>query len=262
MQRAMRRLALAMLTTFAWTGTGWPQLDSYQNGARLLMTRAELESLRAQYTQLASAHDAKPETRALARIELELIQSRLERGDFQAGDQISVTVHGQDQLTGTFTVVSTPTGVALRLPQLGDIPLDGVLRSEVEAHLRAGIARYIRDPVVHAESTIRLSVLQGVERPGFYSAGAEDLLTDVLMLAGGPRPQAKLDKIRIERGKEKIWTGEALQQAIAQGRTLDQLSLRAGDRVIIPIQEERRWLTVLQATSIIIPAIFALSRVF
>lgn len=262
MQRALRRLALALLTLLVWSGTGWPQLPSQQNGARLLMTRAELESLRAQYLQLADANGSPAETRVLARTELELIESRLEHGDFRAGDQVTVTVQGQDELTGTFTVVSTPAGVALRLPPLGDIPLNGVLRSEVESHLRAAIARYIRDPVVHAEATIRISILLGVERPGFYSVGAEDLLADVLMLAGGPRPNAKLDKIRIERGKEKIWTGEALQQAIAQGRTLDQLSLRAGDRVIIPVQEERRWLTVLQASSVVIPAIFALSRIF
>lgn len=262
MHRALRRLALAMLTLFTWSGTGWPQLPSYENGARLLMTRAELEALLAQYGQVAGVHNSASEAKALAKVELELIRARLQHGDFQAGDQVTLAVQGQDQLTGTFTVVSTMTGVALRLPQLGDIPLNGVLRSEVEAHLRTEIARYIRDPVVHAESTIRISILQGVERPGFYSVGAEDLLTDVLMLAGGPHPQAKLDKIRIERGKEKIWTGEALQQAIAQGRTLDQLSLRAGDRVIIPVQGERRWLTVLQASSVVIPAIFALSRIF
>lgn len=262
MQRAMRRLALAILSILTWTGTGWPQLTSDQAGARLLMTRAELQALLASYGQAASAHNSSAEARALASSEIELIQARLNTGDFQVGDQVTLSIQGQEQLTGTFPVVATPAGAALRLPQLGDIPLRGVLRSEVEGHLRTEVARFIRDPVLHAAATIRLSILQGVERPGFYTVGAEDLLTDALMVAGGPHQQAKLDKIRIERGKEKIWAGEALQHAIIQGRTLDQLSLRAGDKIIIPVQGERRWLTVLQASSIVIPAVFALTRIF
>lgn len=262
MHRAMRRLALAILTILTWTGTGWPQFASDQNGARLLMTRAELEALLASYGQATGGHNSSPEARTLANGEIELIRARLSNGDFQPGDQVTLSVQGHEQLTGTFPVVTISTGVALRLPQIGDIPLRGVLRSEVEAHLRTEIARYIRDPVVHAEATIRLSILQGVERPGFYAVGAEDLLTDVLMVAGGPNPHAKLDKIRIERGKERIWTGDALQQAIIQGRTLDQLSLRAGDKVIIPVQGERRWQTVLQSAAVVIPAVFALTRIF
>ncbi len=262
MPRAIARFSWMIVTLLAWTGTGWAQSPDHGAAMRLLMTRAELEELIAAYNRSAGSNPARPDLQALARQEIELIRSRLADGDFQTGDQIALRVQGEAQLTGNFAVVAGREGASLRLPLIGDIPLKGVLRSEVESHLRTQIGRFIRDPVVYAEATIRISVLQGVERPGFYPVAAEQLLTDVLMTAGGPSQRAKLDEIRIERGKEKIWTGAELQRAITEGRTLDQLSLRAGDRIIIPERSDRPWIGVLQASAVVIPAVFALVRIF
>jgi protein involved in polysaccharide export with SLBB domain len=226
------------------------------------MTRAELAHLITIYDGAAGSRATDSDQQALARREIELIRARLSAGDFQIGDQISLEVQGQPQLTGAFSVVAGPEGVALRLPMIGDVGLRGVLRSEVEGHLRNEISRFVRDPQVHAEAMIRISVLEGVDRPGFYPVAAEALLTDVLMTAGGPSQRARLDRIRIERGKDRIWQGDALQRAITEGRTLDQLSLRAGDRVVIPERGERSWFTVLQAGAILVPAIYAISQIF
>lgn len=262
MQRVTTRFLWVAIALLAWTGSGWSQLPDGGNRMRLLMTRAELEELLAAYSGAAGSDAIFTDIRALPRNEADLIRARLEEGDFQVGDQVSLQVQGEDQLTGNFSVVAGREGAALRLPLLGDIGLRGVLRSEIETHLRTELGRYIKEPRVYARAMIRLSILEGVAQPGFYPVAAEDLLTDVLMAAGGPSPQARLDKIRIERGREKIWSGEALQRAITEGRTLDQLSLQAGDRIIIPQRTDRGWLTVLQAAAIIVPAAFALVRIF
>lgn len=59
------------------------------------------------------------------------------------------------------------------------------------------------------------------------------------MMAGGPARAADLLEIQIQRReKEKVWEGQAMQDAISQGRTVDALSLRAGDRFFVP-QEGR-----------------------
>jgi hypothetical protein len=262
MQRMLVQLSRVILPLLVWTGTGWAQLPERELRIRLLMTRAELTELLATSERSAVSTAATGHGQTLSRHELELIRARLELGDFQVGDQISLQVHGEDALSGNFSVVSGHDGAALRLPVVGDIGLGGVLRSEIEGHLRAELGRYFREPRVNARSTIRLSVLEGVAHPGFYPVAAEDLLTDVLMIAGGPSPRARLDRIRIERGKEKIWSGDALQQAITEGRTLDQLSLQAGDRIIIPERADRSWFTILQAGAIVVPAIFAITRIF
>jgi protein involved in polysaccharide export with SLBB domain len=112
--------------------------------------------------------------------------------------------------------------------------LVGVLRSELENHLRSVLGQYLRNPVIRARSYIRISLLGEVAQPGYYVVPTDMVLSDALMRAGGPSGNAKLPAIRVEREGRAIWADQALQQAIAQGRTLDQLGLQAGDQVVVP----------------------------
>jgi hypothetical protein len=60
------------------------------------------------------------------------------------------------------------------------------------------------------------------------------LLGEALMSVGGPGSQADLTMMRIQRGEQVLWEGERLQAMVAEGRTLDEYGLRAGDRIILP----------------------------
>src|SRR5690625_160183 len=230
--------------------------------SRLLMTRPELQELVSIYETASLSRSARSDERALSRSEVELIRARLDAGDFQTGDQIELAVEGEPELTGTFTVVADREGPALRLPVIGTVSLRGVLRSEVEPHLRKAVSGYIHDPVVYATALIRVSILDGVASPGFYPVPAEALVTDLLMVAGGPTNRAKLDKIRVERGRERIWMGDDLQVAIIEGRTLDQLSLRAGDRIVVPQRGDWSWLGVAHVSAIVVSSVIARIHLF
>jgi polysaccharide biosynthesis/export protein len=150
---------------------------------------------------------------------------------FRVGDRILLVVEGDSTLTDTFTVVAGP---AIQLPVIGAISLAGVPRSGVEGHLQQELGRYLKDPVVHARALIRLSILGSVTRPGFYAVPTDLVLADALMLAGGPTQEARVDKMRIQRDGGVVWGGPRLQAQIARGATLEQLGLRAGDRVEVP----------------------------
>lgn len=155
-----------------------------------------------------------------------------QRGEgFQVGDRILLRVEGDSALSDTFTVVAGPT---LRLPNVGDIPLAGVRRHDLEAHLTRELGRYLNAPVVRARALIRLSVLGEVMHPGFYAVPADLVLVDALMTAGGPTSDARIERLRIERGGRRLWDGDKLQTEIARGATVDDLGLRAGDRVVVP----------------------------
>ncbi len=159
---------------------------------------------------------------------------------FQVGDRILLRVEGDSALSDTFTVVAGP---ALRLPLIGEIPLAGVPRADVEAHLTRELGRYIKDPVVQARALVRVSVVGQVTLPGFYAVPTDLVLADALMLAGGATQEARVDRLRILRGNSALWSGTQLQTAIAQGATLDQLGIRAGDRIQVPGQRdpESKW---------------------
>lgn len=238
------------------------QSAAQADGQRLRISRDSLQSLLATYERSAGSGQLSPELRARARYEAELIRQRLSQGDFQVGDRVWLRVEEQPTLTDTFRVNA---GLGLDLPALGEMPVRGLLRSELEPNLREYIGRFVRNPVVRAQPLIRLSVLGDVGSPGFYVLPSDVLVTDALMVAGGPARTAGLTKIRIERGGETIWGGEALQTAITEGRTLDQLSLQAGDRIVVPEDKGpplTRILAGIGGASSILYLILRFARVF
>jgi protein involved in polysaccharide export with SLBB domain len=223
-------LPACALPALAQTGPGWDPTG-------LQLTRADLEDLLARFEQTATSSAYSSTLRAQARAEAALIRQRLEEGDIRVGDRILLVVEGHEQLTDTFTVVA---GRAIVLPDIGEVPLTGVLRSELQQHMTEQIRRFIRNPVVHARSLIRLEILGAVGTPGFFTIPSDMLITDALMIAGGPAGNAQMDRIRIERGRDVIWAGDRLREAVIEGRTLDQLSVRAGDSIHVPAKSGGR----------------------
>lgn len=214
------------------------------DGGREQMSRAELEALLDRLEQAAASSAYSAALRAEARRSADLIRGRLEAGDFQVGDRVFLRVQGED-LNDTLAVRAGPN---LPVPVIGEISLRGVLRSELTAHLERELGRFMRNPVVQAEALIRISVMGEVANRGFYLVPADLLVTDVLMLAGGPTPAADLEGLRVERAGQRIWEGDSLAQALVQGRTLDQLNLQAGDQIVIPERVSRSgmdWLTLV-----------------
>jgi len=159
---------------------------------------------------------------------------------FQVGDRILLSVEGDSALSDTFTVVQGP---ALRLPEIGDISLANVPRSGLESFLKSELGRYLNEPVVTTRALIRISVMGQVARPGFYAVPVDLVMPDALMVAGGATPDARLEKLQIIRGNSTLLSSASLQTAIARGATLDQLGVRAGDRIEVPrgADPESKW---------------------
>ena len=121
----------------------------------------------------------------------------------------------------------------MELPRFGEVSLQGVLRSELNDRLTTHLAQFIREPVVRATPLVRIGVLGRIARPGFYDPAADVILSDVLMLSGGPAADADLNRIVIRRAGEIIWSATDTRTALSDGLTLDRLHLRAGDEVEI-----------------------------
>jgi len=150
----------------------------------------------------------------------------------QVGDRLLLQVVGEQQLTDTFTVGDGPS---ITLPDIGAVPLAGISRADVELYLRQQLAKYLKNPDVHARVLIRLSIVGEVEHPGFYAVPADLVLADAMMRAGGPTREADVPKMRIERDGHVVWEGGRLQKALAQNLTVDQLDLHGGDLVVVPV---------------------------
>ncbi len=194
-------------------------------------TRMGLDERAHRLEEVARSPNQPAAAKTAAAQEAAVIRRRLAEGDFKVGDRILLLVEGEPSLSDTFTV---GLGSSLILPAVGEVSLVGVLRSELQVYLARRLGQNLRDPVVRARAYVRLSIDGAVARPGFYGVPADALLSDALMAAGGPTPEAQLGKLRIERAGRPIWEGRALQQAIAAGKTIDDAGLIAGDQYVLP----------------------------
>jgi protein involved in polysaccharide export with SLBB domain len=203
-------------------------------------SRAELESELAQ-----AQRDTTSGTQAdrdQAHMTVATLQDRLSNGDFQVGDRVLIYVQGQQTLSDTFTVRE---GQIIHLPNLTDVELHGVLRSELQGHVYAAVSKYLRDPVVRTGSLVRIAVLGNVQRPGFYAVPADMLLSDAIMHAGGLGNTADVARSKVTRGGVTVLQPQAVTVAIRDGETIDQLSLRAGDQVEVGAHHPSTFLTLI-----------------
>jgi len=200
--------------------------------SRLYVSRAELRDLLFDYQKVLQSDAYSEVLREDARRAADRIRGRLEQGDFRPGDRIVLEIQGVQLPSDTFVVEPGPS---ILLENMGRISLEGVLRAELNSHLERELSRYIREPVFQATSMIRVQVRGQVARPGFYVVPADMMVGEVLMVAGGPGQEAETDELRILRGDEPVAEGQNLQEAIAEGRSLDQLSVRAGDQIVVNV---------------------------
>lgn len=158
------------------------------------------------------------------------VETRLRDGDFQTGDRIRLVVLGDTALSDTFTV---RPGRILQLPNIPDIALQGVLRSEFQSFIKTKLTQYLRDPQVTATPLVRLAVVGEVNRPGFYVVPATTLASDVVMAAGGPSGRADIAKTTVRRGTVPVIDPKQMRQAYADGVSIDQLNLHSGDEFVV-----------------------------
>lgn len=210
-------------------------------------TRAELEGQAAAAERGASDSSVPAGERGRLRGAALMLRYRLEQGDFAVGDRIVVDVVGDAALTDTFTVRSGPT---LQLANLPPMPLSGVLRSELNEHVTKELSRYLQQPTVRVVPLLRVAVMGQVGSPGFYHVPADMLLSDVLMVAGGPAGDADLERSQIRRGDDALLGSQHFAIAVTDGLSLDALNLRSGDEVLLKERRRFDWRSILQAVTI------------
>ena len=209
-------------------------------------TRAALQSR-------VAAEEAKGDRSAAA-----LIQYRLDHGDFREGDRIVVKVQGAAGFTDTLVVRS---GNRLQLPQMADLSLDGVLRSELSSRLTAFIGGYVRNPVVQATPLLRVGLLGSVAHPGYYYVPADLPLNDVLMLAGGPTADADLAKVSVRRMGQIVMNESSSRTALSEGLSMDSLNLQAGDEISVGEQRRFNWPVIVSSATAILGLLVVYSQV-
>lgn len=235
------------------------------------MSRADLQASLQRLEAAAVSEDYGEAVRQQAAARAAQIRVRLTEGDFRVGDRIQVQVQGENwdsdspgAIAPVMPIVPTPgsiamptgrgstgatfavqDGPAVKFPDIPLISLQGVLRSELQDHLTEELSQYIIDPVVDAETLLRIAVMGDVRASGYYYPAATQNISDLVMMAGGPAPTAEYEKMVFLRGGQPLWDSDDVQALIAEGRSLDQLNLQAGDILEVPRESDSNiWMEV------------------
>ena len=173
-------------------------------------------------------------------------------GEVHVGDRILLllSVAGDTARRDTVTVREGKTIVLPILPDV-EISLQGIRRTELAGFLTRELAKYVREPRVQAKTLLRLQVSGPVGQPGFYQVESDRLLSDVVMMAGGPSGNADLNRTVIRRQGEQIMSVETVRGHMIAGTTLDRLDLRPGDEIAVGAQRQRNLLNILQVSAAI-----------
>jgi protein involved in polysaccharide export with SLBB domain len=235
-------LATCWLVAASLVGAQTPPVaEARLDVRRAQATRVELQASLLQIDSILQSPGYSSRIREAKRREGQLIRERLTEGDLQVGDQLAITVLNEPQLSGA---VAVGAGRVVTLPGLPDIPVRGILRSEAEGYLTEQLKRFVRDPSVRVQTSIRMSVLGAVGKQGYYQVPADVLVSDAIMLAGGPSGSADPNRTVIRRSGNILYAQEDVREALVRGTTLDQLNLRAGDELVVDIKQVQRNSTI------------------
>ena len=155
----------------------------------------------------------------------------------QPGDQIEVSVWGEEELQRT--VLVRPDG-KFAFPMAGEITAAGRSPLETQIELTRKLLTFIPEAVVTVSVTgfegNKIYVIGQVEKPGSFVMNPKINVLQALSLAGGTTPFAALDDIIIIRGtgaSQRVF-GFAYNRII-RGRNLEQnIELESGDVVVVP----------------------------
>jgi protein involved in polysaccharide export with SLBB domain len=214
---------------------------------RLPASRVELDSLAGRVAAAADAPATPEQQRESLRRYANELRARLRDGDFQPGDRIVLVTRGDSTSVDTLTVESDRTVAFRKLPA---IPLNGVLRSELHDYLSEQLRKYVKRDVVSTTPLVAVGVLGDVLHPGFYRVPLQITMGDLLMVAGGPLPQADLTRVRVRRGQMTIVDERASRDAMVRRLPLGELGIEPGDEVVLTQPPQRNWILITQIVGV------------
>ncbi|MEO7998383.1 MAG: polysaccharide biosynthesis/export family protein, partial [Gemmatimonadaceae bacterium] len=196
--RAWKLWSLAATLTFAGFGAAHAQDTAVGFQAKRIDLQNRVTSLE---TELANPKLNSNKRRA-DQLEIAAIKNRLEVGDFRTGDLLVVTVKVEDK-PSVDTATVRDNGM-ISISRVPDVSVAGVLRSEVQEKVKAHVGTYFKIPDVRVNFTTRITVVGAIGRAGTFNVAPDRPLSEIIVVAGGGLPNAKVDQLEVKRSGRTI----------------------------------------------------------
>ncbi|MBZ0264573.1 polysaccharide export protein [bacterium] len=174
------------------------------------------------------------------------------------GDRLRITYFGQRSLDdeGKKVDLVIQNDGTIYFPLVGEVAVTGLTLKQAEGLLRNKMQKYVVNPVLRIEVLEflgqKVSLLGSVISQGEYSLPPGMRLANFIARYGGVQPGANLEQITILRSNGDLILID-LNAFFEFGDTSQNILLQPGDRVFVPVKEEKWIVTVnryLQAVSI------------
>jgi polysaccharide export outer membrane protein len=160
------------------------------------------------------------------------------------GDVLVVTVLGEDQISGKFTVAADGT---LSVPLAGSLAVEGLGCKQASERLAEKLAAYVKQPRVTVEmaerAKIRVLLTGTVKTPGVYLVAPGTRVSELVVVSGGPAEKADLAAIRVVRSQGGLVACDLIR--VAEGNIAFDPIVMNGDQVIVPVLAVERSVRVL-----------------
>lgn len=160
-----------------------------------------------------------------------------------SGDRINITVFQLPQYSGEFEVSVEGT---INLPVVGKVEIEGLNLEEASVRIKESYSQILNNPSISASITQRrnlnIAVSGEIQHPGSYVLDASNAelptLTEALTEAGGIRMSANISSIEIVRQDQAVPYRIIvnLLELIQEGNIASDITLRDGDRIIVPAE--------------------------
>lgn len=162
-----------------------------------------------------------------------------------AGDRLQVNVFPVQELNGEYQILVDGT---LSLPLIGTFLIEGLTLTQLTDLLTQRYAQYIKNPVITvslvAPRPLKLAIAGEINSPGSYLLPIENgqkfpTVTQLIQQAGGLTTVADLSQVEVHRqfkGENLVLTLN-LWELLGEGQLTSDITLRDGDRIIIPTQD-------------------------
>ena len=169
------------------------------------------------------------------------------------GDRIRINVFEVPEYSGEYQI---PPGGALYLPLIGGVTILGLTQEQAAEAIAARYGRYLRRPLVTVSlispRPINVVVAGEVNRPGSYTVGLQGgagnnpgvqypTIVGALILSEGVTLAADLRRVQLRRRQgfgPQIVTNLDLTQLIQTGALSQDITLRDGDTIYVPVATE------------------------
>lgn len=178
------------------------------------------------------------------------------------GDTIQVDVFEEEQFSGENGRQRILADGSITLPLVGAISVAGLTLEEASQVITEELSNLLKRPIVNVRLVnarpVRVTIVGEVQRPGTYAVSPEEAgsvvqgqvlgartvgapsLTDVISLAGGITETAQIrniEVIRQQRGNDPKTINIDLWELLQSGGGKGDITLRPGDRIVIPRSE-------------------------